>query len=523
MNALATGGSHRRVVGGRESLSRQNDAYRSELEAARPNNRFMRRRQGLGASGGARYTEHAVRRVRDVWRHMSDNDSLPGTMTRRVTDNVIQGGFLLKPLTGEDALDEEILGRHAAWAASREAVDYYGRWTWQDMQWHMHRQELGEGEIFIFPLDNGQLQIIEADHCQSPSGGTSMTEAPVDGIFNGIKFAGGRPVSMFFNADSRGHSRANTREIAIFSASGARQIFHIYSPRRLSQWRGISSFQPVMIEAGMLDDLEFASLVKAQTSASITGIINSNADNNVHVGELTDELIRGADGSQSRKYEEIRMGALLRLFNDEEFNSFAPAVVSQDQIKHAIHILRRIGAGAFDISYEMILLDGSVTNFSGWKGSSDEVRRGFVRRQRQFASQFHTPVHHWRLRRELPTLGPVAQKLFAQGMLQRHRWEYPRWEAIQRMQDAAADQILLENNLSSPSRLVSRRGDDYDQIVNETITDNEKMISEGITAAERLNKNHPDAKVDWREVVRWGQPRGLNFSGQLFNDDKDAA
>lgn len=511
-----------------KQMEQAGDGYRSRLEASNPaSNRFMRRRQGEGMAAAARYNEFDLWRVREIARHMVDNDALPGAMTRRLADNVVQHtGFIPKPDTGDEALNEELLGRFNDWARDPSQVDHAGRWTWPQLQWHVFRQSVSDGEMIVLPLRSGRLQVLEADHLVSPGGvlrTTAGTGDPRDFISGGYRFVNGRPTTAYLiDTPANGpwvpsRSIQQPKEVSVTDAQGFRQVLHCYLPHRVAQWRGYSAFHPVMVESGMLDDLDFATLLKAQVSASIAGIVKSPHGRDSALGGSSSTATGPGGGVQ--QLERIQFGMLMRLLDDEELTSFSAPIPYDGHMKHAVHLLRKIGSGAMDLPYEMILLDGSITNFSGWKGSSDESRRAFRRTQTHFASSLHTHVWPWRVRRMLPTLGEAARRLALTGRLYRHKWVPPTWESIQRLQDAQADAVLMGENLASPRETAAARGRDYADIIRETVEDNGAAIAAAIAEAEKINANHPDAKVDWREIIRWAQPGGVTFSGQLGGDD----
>jgi hypothetical protein len=173
----------------------------------------------------------------------------------------------------------------------------------------------------------------------------------------------------------------------------------------------------------------------------------------------------------------------------------------------------------------LTLLDTHDTTFHGYRGELNEARKGFKRRQQLLADRYYTPTYHWRTRTILPSIlrnSPSAKKLAATGAIWRHKWRMPGWQYIDPSKDAQADILQINNVLCSPSHLANRRGDDFDETVEELIADHESMIGQAIDAAERLNKKKGGQDITWRTVL---QPlvdnQTIKLTGQPDIDEPD--
>ncbi len=131
-----------------------NGEYRSSLDASNPDNRFMRRRTGLGGSGDYQIREQQLWFVRATSQHMVDNDDLIGNALTKLADNIVQeNGCRLIPETGDTALDAEITARHREWAEDRRICDFYGQRTFAQMQWLLQFQGDQDGDMFGVAID----------------------------------------------------------------------------------------------------------------------------------------------------------------------------------------------------------------------------------------------------------------------------------------------------------------------------------------------------------------------------------
>ncbi|MDD5657874.1 MAG: hypothetical protein PHF00_11550, partial [Elusimicrobia bacterium] len=163
---------------------------------------------------------------------------------------------------------------------------------------------------------------------------------------------------------------------------------------------------------------------------------------------------------------------------------------------------------------EILLLDSSQTNFSGWRGAMDQARERFRQHQRWLIRRLHAPVYHWKLRQWQAADAAFARRAEVVGpALLRHRWNPPGWPYIEPLKDASADLMRLRNVLTSPRRLHAQRGADWDDIWSEAVEDNAKEIRAAKQAAIAMNAEIADQNpVHWRELLSLPTPDGLTVS-----------
>lgn len=499
--------------------------YRSGLDAADPNNRFMRIRRGLGGSGDSQLTARELWTIRETARHMVLNDTLPGMAMERLAD-ALYGVYRLDAMTGDKSLNEELSGRWKDYAGDKSAVDFYGRQTLDELFWTGGLSTIRDGDSFAVFLDNGQIQLIEADRCVSVTGNTRFDPRKIGPqIVNGIMLDGRSvPAGYQFVKKTPRTWVASASDIVTqvprFDSRGLELVAHFYDIKRITANRGYTWWLPNTITSGMLDDLEFAMLVKAQTSASITWLAERDetapATNILGPGERV--VNKDAPDSTTEQHAIMKPGGGIELPPGTNFKGFTPAVPNSEHFKHVQHQVKKLAA-ALHQPWMMLLLDGSATNFTGWRGAETIARRTWRRLQRTHISQGRTPAYKWQLARWLPALGPTARRLFAQGQLSKHKFIPPQWPYIKPLEDAQADALTLSARLNSPRGLQAERGRDYADVARETVEDNGLMIEIAIKEAARLNGLDPEANVNWRELIRWDLGKGMNLTGVLVDAD----
>ena len=161
-------------------------------------------------------------------------------------------------------------------------------------------------------------------------------------------------------------------------------------------------------------------------------------------------------------------------------------------------------------------MDGSETNFSGWRGAVDEARKGFVADQENLVRRLHRPAYQWWMNRQL------AGDRFLQAAQRRegikilgHKWNLPTWSYIEPVADAEGDAKQLRNSLTSPRRLHAARGKDWKEVSGEIIADNSGAIQEAQTEADKLNVKFPNGPLlTWRDLIALPMQEGATIALQ---------
>lgn len=506
----------RMLIDGHQNLSDQNDAYKAGLDASDPNNRFMRYRVGLGGSGDAGMQYVRLWYVRETSRHMAQNDDLIGQAYMRLADNIVQdSGFRLVSQTGEINLDADIEAMSAEWGADPSQCDYFGERTWAQMQWIVQYQTEQDGEIFGLPIDNGTVQLIEAERCLTYEGQNRDN-------YLGLEFTeDGRIVAYNFTQKPLGpfqtHQAGPTDRYARWDADGLLNVYHIHDNRRVTQHRGLPWLTAAMIKCGMLDDLQFAMLVKAQSCAAHAAVIERTENvmgKAPNLGQRATTTTPASDGTPVNvPSDALKYGSTIALPYGFKLSGFTPSVPNAEFMQHVRETQRQIGAN-LSMPIEMILLDASSTNYSGWRGAMDQARMSFRRWQNQLSCQLLQPQHKFNVRRWAPRLGAVAQALLKTGDLYSHKWVPPAWPYVNPLDDANAGKVLMESGQASPRGLASARGDNYDEIIDETIEDRSNAILKAIEKAEAI-ESKTGWVVDPMIILGWDLPGNSALISQV--------
>lgn len=489
------------------------DEIRSDYDMSRES-RFVRRRTGLAPQGSTadyhyRVEQHYYDDIEKA-RDMDRNDSIVGQTVDRSVANIVQEGFTLEPQTSDKSLDNELFFRWKEWSEDPDMCDAQGEFTWQDFERFSCRSMLVDGDILHVGTNEGMLQAWEAHQIRS----FTQRENTIFGVtMDDFR----RRLFYWLVADPINPNKAKQNEIELpcRDENGARQIFHVYNPKRMTQSRGVTSFAPIFAVAGMRDDIDFAMLVQRQVASCFA--IFRKRQYLPEVPHLTPGYGEGTtetSGSGETRYiENIAPGMEVIGQPGEELQGFSPDIPGGGYEFQLKTILQTIGVN-LGLPLCLVLMDGSETNFSGWRGAVDEARKGFKMNQRNLIKRMHEPVYRWKVRQwisEDAALRKIAKtfNVFA------HKWSAPVWQYIDPVGDAQGDQIRLQNGLISPRRLHQERGRDWEMLVDETLEDMAYAIENAKRRAQAINRTIVDgAPVHWRELISLPMPNGIQMSFQ---------
>jgi capsid protein len=494
---------------------------KADYEAAKRSGRFVRRRRGVPASGaGADYhyaSESDYLWMGEIARDMGRNDPVIGQLVDRAVANWIGSGFTPDPDTGDAGLDLALKDRWQEESEDPDRCDLAGELTFHEQEIMVAREMLVPGDVFGVFTDQGNTQLIESHRCRSP-------QRTARNIVHGIeldRITRQRLRAWFTKEPVNPLTAQSSIKVSDLKPYDFRfddnecQVMHVYSPKRASQTRGVTALAPIITMAGMFDDLNFATLLKAQLSAFWLTVRKREAsyfENNPHeqpVGTLNTNYGSG------RRVENLAPGSELLSNPGETITPWQPNVPNAEFFAHAKLILTLIGIN-LGLPLVLTLLDASETNFSGYRGAIDQARLGFRHNQRILKARFHRPtwrfkLHYWA--DEDPTLARSRERLGERYL--KHKWNTPGWPYIDPTKDAQSDLLRMAHMQSSPRRLMVERGAEWQEIVAETVTDRSLAISSAIAAAKNLNEQHSlegNDMVSWRDLAPLPTPQGVTVA-----------
>jgi capsid protein len=293
----------------------------------------------------------------------------------------------------------------------------------------------------------------------------------------------------------------------------------VFDPMRFTQMRGVTAFHPIFDKAGILEDIDFALLVKQQFAAMVAWFLKRdvNAQNppDAQFGER--QLISRGDGS-TQTMEAVEPGAMYRGAPGEDLEIKSPNIPSHETMQHLRHTLQILSLN-LGLPLCAALMDATETNFTGWRGAMDQAKLGFQVNQQRYEARFHRHVATFNVRTWMAGADEFARGLQRAQAAGRnvfsHWWQKPTWPYPQPLQDAQANAVKLQTGQIALRDFHAENGGDFGQFVEDSVADNERWIDACIVAAERLKTKHKDAARD----VHWMHLYHRDFfkGGQLID------
>jgi lambda family phage portal protein len=492
------------------------DAIRADYDATR-HSRFVRRRTGVSTQGsGPDYhfrNETQYYALIEQARDMDRNDALVGILADRRVDNIVQSGFTLDPKTGDKGLDTALFDWWESFSNDPDQCDISGEYTWKEIERQCCRSESIDGDIVVTGTEEGSFQLLESHLIR--------TKTKVPDTFLGVTTdkVGKRIQYHVAEETDEFGTFGDATPINVRDTQGVRQVFHVYNPKRVSATRGVTQLAPVFSISGMLEDINFAKLVQQQV-VSCFAIFRKLAANQSPLPSVDGVYGEGSTehtASGVRQIEGVSPGMEITGGPGEELQGFSPNVPNSEYFQQVRLMLQIIGVN-FGLPLCLVLMDGSETNFSGWRGAVDEARKGFVADQVNLVRRLNRPAYMWKLAQHLNETKDIALRKSFKKVGERifqHNWNLPTWSYIEPVADAEGDATQLRNALTSPRRLHAARGRDWEQIVDESTDDNTYAIVKAQKQAEAINAQFPNSPaVNWRDLIALPMPAGTTMAMQ---------
>ncbi len=374
------------------------------------------------------YRDRMVSRARDIER----NDGWARGGITRILDNVVGAQFrpISKPdyralayFTGNKAFD-------AVWADEYgKAIDACWR-TWADdtghyadamqcltvaqMFWVAMRHALIDGDALAVMLYRPELigpgraryataiQLIDPDRLSNP-----QLKFDQNSMRGGVEVDDyGAPQAYWIRRAHQGDWFSAAKSVQWDRIPRATEwgrpiVVHSYEHDRAGQHHGgVGVLTPILQRLKMLSRYDAVELDAAVINAIFAAYVKSPYDremvqNALDAGEGEDaELGQYQDGrSDWWKGRRSLVGdaQMTHLFPGEEIGTVNAARPNSNFEPFEVAILRHV-AGAVGVTYEQLSGDFSRTNYSSFRGATNEIQKTFDRRSKGFESSFANPI-----------------------------------------------------------------------------------------------------------------------------------
>ena len=513
-------------VANRESVS-----HEAGYRISRPQTRFDRKHHDIGwmGTGPDWHYKHEIPFIRaiEIARDLERDDPVVDQGIRKLVANVLMNGTGIEPNTGDKSLDDDIKAAWEDYADDKDRCDYYQEMNVDEMEQMVLRRVVVDGDIWPAWTRDGSIQMLEAHEIRTPRR-NPIAPTRRNKIVNGVEKSATnrRKLRIYVTRGDPNPFRqvdpATARGINIRDRQGRTIISHCYEPRRMRQSRGFTCLNTSFDLAKRHDDLHFAHLIQAQ-AVSCWALVRRLAIN------PKPDPPAGLPPVETTPYgaaiEGMQPGLQIVLGEGETMDGFSPNIPNPEFFPHVNLVLALIAIN-LDLPLVCLMLDASMTNFSGFRGALDQARLRFRQIQKRVGRSYRG-FHYTRWLDARADVDAALRRARRRRDINLLRYELipPVWPYLEPVKDVEADIKQLRNGLISPRRLQKQRGRRLEQIRRETIEDNTESIRMAKQAAQEVNDEFPDDPnpVSWRDMLNMSPPEGsqISMSASTVADTSD--
>lgn len=447
---------------------------------------------GLRGTGPNLDLELELVHLRDRCRDLVRNNSWAKGAEDTWVANAIGTGLVPRWNLDDKDLQNRLARMYRRWTKQADAD---GRTTFAGLQELVARTLFSSGESLarMRPrrLTDGlrvplQIQVMEPDHLDGLYGASAHERAPNgNDIIMGVEFDRlGRRRRYWLTREHPGEFGATGHKIPV----PARDVLHVFRPRRPGQVRGIPEISAAIVELHELDKYSDAELVRKRVAALFAGFITSPEGDGAGLS--------GFDPDDDEPTAELEPGTLQELSPGQEINFSNPADVGTNYLPWIKQQLREVAKG-MGLTYEQLTGDLESVNFTSLRYGMLDLRRRFeMLQQNIFAFQFCQPVTERWVDTVVAAglLGDVTVDEDLLDQLYDIEWIAPGYRPLDPVKETRGEVLAIQAGLDSRSDAVARRGQDVEEIDRKNRKDLEREREQGLSYETNLGPDEDDGE-----------------------------
>lgn len=308
---------------------------------------------------------------------------------------------------------------------------------------------LVEGECFaLLPFGRRKGEIFETK-VRFLNGNNCQSQVSDEFTKNGVEFnKNNEPVAYFFKNNQHEYKRVPT-----FSATGRRNLIHLFEKERIDQRRGVPFLAPVLETLSQLNRYSNAELTNAVLSSLFTVFITSDRDTQ------TSNKIGGVNFVENKKNpneKEMSLGSgnLFRLNPGERLEFANPSRPNTNYENFCNIVCKQIGT-ALGIPQE-VLLSSFNASYSASKASLLEAWKMYTMRRNWLINNFCQPIYETFID-ECVSRGLINLKGYSENEIYRRAYLQAEWYGqtqgqIDPNKEVKASIMKIDAGLSTLSR-----------------------------------------------------------------------
>jgi lambda family phage portal protein len=262
----------------------------------------------------------------------------------------------------------------------------------------------------------------------------------------------------------------------------ASEILHCFLPLRVGQTRGVPWMTPAMVEMNMLGGYKEAEVTAARISASKMGFFTSQTGDQYTGDPALSQGNVQASGmaGQGMPLMDSSPGSFESLPAGMDFKPWDPQHPNQAYDAFVRECLRGVAAG-LDVPYHELGQDLASVNFSSIRAGLLDARDTWQLLQQWTIDSLCQPVYAAWLGNAILAgslnLDPQGIPQYKDGA----EWHARGWDWVDPLKDVSADVLAIDNGMTTLTRVLAKRGLDFEEIVNERKRELDRIKELGLT------------------------------------------
>jgi lambda family phage portal protein len=421
------------------------------------------------------------------------NNPVVASISRLRKMDVVGKGIVPQPMTGDDALDELI---ESKWAAFCEAPEITGQMDMRELQQQIVDATLFYGDCGLV-IGNGKVEFVDGSRIQNPQGQSTAKET--DAWQQGVRVSpSGKPISYSVGRRVSG----TVKDQRSVSAQNYIPFFIRSTP---TQYRGIPELAPVLNTLQDCDEYDRVEMIAAKVSASLSVVIKRDGASDWEVASRM-----GAEDQDE--------GGNLEQFEPGRFHYAEPgediSVISSngrpnvDGIQWVNYLLRKIGSSV-GIPLEFMLMEIGGSSFSASQGVVLQYQQTVESYQNSLIRMMGKLYRRWLLQQV------AAGEIPAHEQLTKVRWQRPSFRWINQSSQVKADMEYYRAGAKSLDDIVAPFGYTADEVL--------LRKAQNIKHAMDISESVFGTPEQWRELINPFQTSISGSYNEISQEDEAPA
>lgn len=298
----------------------------------------------------------------------------------------------------------------------------------------------------------------------------------------------GRPVAYYISQVAEGQDSYVIGGKS-YKRIAASEIVHIIHPDYAGQMRGVPVQHAGLLSLHHIHEYKKSAQIAARAGATAMMFLKTDEPQSVDPDELYDE--EDTEGAGYLEFEPLTIQELPAGASMEQFSTAYPNGDFPEFMRTSLEAY----ASSVGLIYSLLTSDLRGVNFSSLKNGRDQMYNWFESLQVWLAEQLHDRIYEKWLKSQLNNatikIGDTPLDAMRYDKYREVSWSGPKPKPLDPAKEANANTTELSNGTTSVHEICRARGVDFEQLVTERATEQERFKELGITLEYKLSNEVP--------------------------------